>query len=62
MEMLAVFTKMNHTLKERNKPLPPPPPTSPILAPLPDGLPQDQDWPAEEHPSDPEPEPPDNPP
>ena len=60
--MLAGFTKMNHTLKEHNKHLPPPPPSAPILAPRPDGLPLDQDWSVEEHPPDPEPEPPDTPP
>ena len=61
-KMLAGFTKMNHEVKERNRHLPPPPPTSPILAPITDSLPQDQEWPAENHPPDPEPEPPDNPP
>ena len=56
--MLAGFTKMNHTLKERNTHLPPPPPTSPILAPLPATLPQDHDWPAEDCPPNQELEPP----
>ena len=60
--MLAGFTKRNHEVKERNKHLPPPPPTSPILAPITDSLPQDQEWPAEDHPPDPELEPHDNPP
>ena len=59
-KMLVGFTKMNHQLKERNKHLPPP--TSPLLASITDSLPQDQKWPAEDHPPDPEPEPPDNPP
>ena len=61
-KMLAGFTKKNHQLKERSKHLPPPPPTSPILSPNTDSLPQDHQWPAEDHPPDPEPEPPDNPP
>ena len=61
-KMLAEFTKMKDMIKERKQSLPPPPPTSIILVPLQDSLPQDQEWPAENHPPDLEPEPPDTPP
>ena len=61
-KMLAEFTKMKDTIKERKQNLPPPPPTSIILVPLQDSLPQDEEWPAENHPPDPEPELPDTPP